>query len=164
MRIKHRPDYILRKSPLADIYLEYKTSRSPRFSEKHRQWDVVPIEAESWNECRRLSEEGHKVALLIFCPYHPRPLTCEMVSDKIFYRGRQTPGPTQIGTGIDLMNVDLSKFRTLSDFLEAEMQIPRTVTIPILNQILVAAKESRNSKSNTTKGVNLRAKSQSGHP
>ena len=139
LRIKHRPDYILRRQGRPDLYLEYKTSRRPRYTEQGRQWDVIPIEAESWNECSRMSNEGHRVAFLVFCPYHPRPLTCEIISNEIIHRGRQIPGPTIMGTGEPFMNVDLSKFRTLPQLLDEEMGIPTQLTVPILDRILETA-------------------------
>ena len=140
LRIKHRPDYIARRPTIVDLFLEYKVSRTPRFTERTRQWDIVPIEEASWDECVRLMQEGNSVALLVFCPYHSRPLTCELVGPEILYRGGQTPGPTMRGTGIRFINVDLSKFRPLPQFLQDTLDLPKEVTVPLLNRFLDAVR------------------------
>ena len=116
-------------------------SRIPRYSEGNKQWDVVPIESASWDECERLVERGSRVALLIFCPYHARPLTCELVGPEIRYRGRQRPISTTRGAGTDFMNVDLSRFRSLTEFLVEELAIPRNLSQPLQRNLLAEARE-----------------------
>ena len=139
-RIKHRPDYIVQQTGRPDMYLEYKVSLCPRFSERERQWDIVPIELASWDECLALTEKESRVALLVFCPYHARPLTCEFVGTSISYRGRQIPIGTTRGAGTAFMNVDLKKFRLLSEFLKDELGMPTALTRPLLSNFLAEAR------------------------
>ena len=139
LRIRHRPDYLVSTPELEDVYLDYKVSRTPRYSEGQRETDIIPIEAAAWDECMRLSQRGDRVALLVFCPYHPRQLTCEFLGPRIYYRRAQDPRNTQRGSSERFVNVDLSRFRTLSEFLYDELGLPINLTQPLLEEFMKEA-------------------------
>ena len=133
--------HLVRSQAGTEIYLHYTVSRIPRFTERDRVWDIVPIHDRSWYAYLDMANRGMRTALLIFCPYHSRPLTCEYVGDGIFYRDVQEPQPGGRGSQMPFIDVDLSRFRTLPEFLESELQVPQGRSRPLLQNLLNEARE-----------------------
>lgn len=135
--------HLVRNPDGVEVYLQYSVSCVPRYSEErnNKAWDIVPIRSTSWGAYWGMANRGMRTALLIFCPYHPRPLTCEYVDNGIFYRGVQEPQPGGRGSGGRFINVDLSCFRTLPEFLEAELQVPQERARQLLQNLLDEARD-----------------------
>jgi hypothetical protein len=121
------------------LLLEYKVTSTPRYSAGEKQWDIGQIEIASWDNCISLTENGIDVAMVIFCPYHPRPLLCDFPDNELVMR-RDKSIDTEKGSGTSYVNIDLQQFRTFQGFMEDRFEIAKELSLPLLKDFLVKAK------------------------
>lgn len=150
MHIRFTPDFILLQKGNEKVFLyEYKVMRTPRFSLKDLQWDVGQIEANAWENYINLINAGINVAIIIYCPYHSRPLLCNVVNPK-WITGERTKVKKSMGSGTDYVNIDLLKITPFEFFMEKYFNVSITTTY----QLLFFAgffKQLKNNKNLTTK-------------
>lgn len=143
--IRFTPDFILsRKFPnlqIKTILLEYKVTKTPRYSLGKNQWYIGQIEANAWDNYMNLINVEVQIAILIYCPYHPRPILCDYPNLQWLVSGRQRTSNSR-GSGTDFVNIDLCKLRTLDEFMKDEFDIPICITESLLDksffQLLIA--------------------------
>ena len=139
--IRFIPDYILFcqkcyvKEPV--ILLEYKVLTTPKWILGEKSCFIGQIEADAWENYIMLRKMGVLVALLIFCPYHPRPIICDF-PDKSFQKSKRlkVKGKNIYGSGTDYYNISLCRFRLFSSFLEDEFSIPSNISRKLLRNVL----------------------------
>ena len=123
------PDFILPQHTskiINSILLEYKVTATPRFTLKDNQWYYGQVEADALDNYINITKIGVKVAILIYCPYHPRPLICEY-ANKV-NRSRRHSIRNGFGSNTDYYNIDLNCFRNFHEFMEDEFNVPISVT------------------------------------
>ncbi len=142
--IRFTPDYIIGQSggsiPDPVILLEYKVTTTPRYTLRDLQWDTGQIEADAWDNYLNLSNSGLKVAILIYCPYHSRPLLCDFPNSNWITKYRSAVQLSQTGSKTDYCNISLPQIRTFIDFMASEFAIPIDVSRPLVKVILDIAK------------------------
>jgi hypothetical protein len=130
--VRFFPDAVLAMVRRRAVLLEYKITRTPRYSLREAQWSNGQIEASAWDAYLRLASAGIDVAIVICCPYHPRPLLCDFPAAELLTRG-----PTRVvssaGSGTPYVNVDLRKMRTLPKFLADVFGVPESETMALLS-------------------------------
>lgn len=134
--IRFSPDFILtqqKDSIINSILLEYKVTATPRFSLKEHQWFFGQVEANALENYIKLTNIGVKVALLIYCPYHPRPLICEY-ADKILVSGGRQSVKNGLGSDTDYYNIDLNSLRDINQFMYNEFNVHHSVSASLLNK------------------------------
>ena len=129
--IRYAPDYFVINGTTDVFLLEYKVMRTPRFSERKNQWHIGQMEAEAKNNYKRLQRCGVDVAILIYCPYHSRPLLAGFWDDGWLIRSRTSVKMTR-GSGTDYVNIDLSLVPSFDEFAEETLGIPQPVTQSLL--------------------------------
>lgn len=116
--IRFTPDYIAGRSNLMltdpVLLLEYKVTTTPRYTLRDGQWDSGQIEADAWDNYMNLISAGVRVALVIYCPYHSRPLLCEFPSSHWLTQSRSTVASTYTGSKTDYCNIALPRLRTFA--------------------------------------------------
>jgi hypothetical protein len=85
---------------------------------------------------------GVDVAMLIYCPYHSRPLLCDFPNNKWVNR-RDRPSFTVTGSGIQFVNFDIRHFRTFIKFINDRFHIPNKDTQPLIDVFLSNAKNNK---------------------
>lgn len=118
--IRFTPDYIIGRinfnlEPV--VLLEYKVTTTPRFSLNDKQWNEGQIEADAWDNYINLINAGIGVAILLYCPYHPRPLLCDFPNNKYITKARNNVRQTMNGSGTPYCNIDLSAMGNFDDFM-----------------------------------------------
>ena len=141
--IRFTPDYVLIcrrqvKNPV--VLLEYKVTTTPRYTLGNNQWNFGQIEADAWENYINLINAKVVVALLIYCPYHPRPLLCDFPDVSWTVQDRRTVKSTATGSKTDYYNIDLRKLRTFVEFMEQEFLVPSEITLPLVKTLLNIAK------------------------
>lgn len=126
LAIRFQPDAMINSTnkSLAVIFLEYKTTTTPRYTSGAKQWDEGQIEADAWENYLRLANSENPVAVLIYCSYHSRPLLCDYVNPQWVTRGRTSVLQTTRGSRTDYVNIDLTQMRTFVTFMYEEFQVP----------------------------------------
>ena len=119
--IRFTPDYFIVTNNKVFL-LEYKVMKTPRYSEGERQWDIGQMEADAWENYRNLQRANIEIAILIYCPYHSRPLLCGYPDDDWIIRER-TQVITTRGSGTPYVNIDLLKIEIFDHFVAEEMGI-----------------------------------------
>ena len=74
---------------------------------------------------------GIEVALIIFCPYHSRPLLCGFPNNEWVIK-RDTPKSTATGSGTPFVNIDLQQFRDFSSFIQERFDVPIELSRPLV--------------------------------
>ena len=142
--IRFTPDYVVGQSgsnaPEPVVLIEYKVTTTPRYTLGKRQWDSGQIEADAWDNYINLANSGVRVAILIYCPYHSRPLLCDFPNNDWLTQARSAVQQSQTGSKTDYCNINLSKIRTFNDFMEDEFEVPLTVSAPLVKAVLDSAK------------------------
>lgn len=143
--IRFTPDYIVGQAGASTaqnpvVLLEYKVTTTPRYTLRDSQWDSGQIEADAWENYMNLVGAGIRVALLIYCPYHSRPLLCEFPDDNWLTQSRSAVQSTNTGSRTDYCNITLSRLRTFSEFMEQEFNVLAATSQPLIKIILDAAK------------------------
>lgn len=140
LMVKFSPDLICvfpqMKSDKGIFFLDVKTSITPVFFRRHierlrriarlrklRREDIGEIEREAWDVYNTFYPRK-RVAIVMACPYHPRLIVSEWVSNIFcFYRLNVDRNIEAGGSGTPHVNIHLGKMRTLSDFLRDEFRI-----------------------------------------
>ena len=122
------------------ILLYYKTTTTPRYRAGDKQWNIGQVEADQWERYMRLIGEGNKMALLIYCSYHSRPLLCDYPIQNWVVADRRRVMSTTRGSGTDYCNIDLTKLRTFGRFMADEFGVPEAVSNPLIGSVLEQAK------------------------
>lgn len=142
--IRFTPDYIVGQngSNAADpaILMEYKVTTTPRYKLEEAQWNSGQIEADAWDNYMNLVAAGVCVAIVIYCPYHPRPLLCDFPETAWVTHARRKVQQTGTGSGTDYVNVNLLKLRTFTEFMASHFSVPDTTSKPLVKTVLDAAK------------------------
>ena len=140
--IRFAPDFLVieRQKPENVYFLEYKCTQTPLYSPRRiadiakkagresLDWldnypDIGQCEAEAYDNYMALSKIGVRVAILNYVSYHERLLLCDFVDTvKELYRDRVTT-QTQRGSKTPYINFDVTRMRTLQEFLSEEHPI-----------------------------------------
>ncbi|WP_427340515.1 hypothetical protein [Caloranaerobacter sp. DY30410] len=132
--IRFTPDYLLIQSNNTnDFLLEYKVTKTPRYIFGDKQWNIGQIEADALENYLNLINAGINVAVLVYCPYHPRPLLCDIPNERWITSERLTPRYSS-GSGTDYYNINLSLLNTFDDFMKKFFSIPANLTTSLLNK------------------------------
>lgn len=132
--IRFAPDFLVfnKTQPELDFLFEYKVTKTPRYTFKENQWNYGQIEADAFENYMNLLSAGINVAVVIYCPYHSRPLLCGIPSNDWIYSNRQRTINSQ-GSGTDYYNIDLLKIPTFEDFMNDQLKVPLATSKLILN-------------------------------
>ena len=93
-QIRFRPDALVRTSgdEGSHIFIEYKSTTTPSYRFDKAQWQIGQIEADPWENYLSRIRDGERIAILNYCPYHPRPLLCDYPTRRWIYGERQEVG------------------------------------------------------------------------
>lgn len=133
--IRFAPDFLVFKNNKAnsDFLLEYKVTKTPRYSYRDNQWNYGQVEADAFENYLNLISMGICVAVVIYCPYHSRPLLCGFPDNSWIYGDRQRTYSSS-GSGTDYYNINLTKIPEFSSFMELFLDIPATTTDSLLDK------------------------------
>lgn len=134
--IRFTPDYILSRREnnyQKTILLEYKVTKTPRFTLRDKQWNVGQIEADAWDNYMNLVNAQVEVAILIYCPYHSRPLLCDYPSLNWLINTRQQTR-NSAGSGTDFVNINLHQIRSFDDFMANEFGVDQQYSQSLLSR------------------------------
>ncbi len=122
--IRFAPDFLVYniKKLDSDILLEYKVTKTPRYTLNDKQWFYGQIEADALENYLNLISAGVNVAIVIYCPYSPNPLLCDIPSPN-WITGTRQKTFSSTGSGTDFYNIDLRKLRTFEEFISQSMDI-----------------------------------------
>jgi len=137
--IRFSPDYIIGNQGKI-ILADYKATTTPRYTTKSLQWNIGQVEADAWENYEKLTSIGVDIALLIYCPYHPRPLLCDTPDNSWLWGARSKVKNTQTGSYTDYVNLDLTKLKTFVAFMEEVLNIPPDFSKPKVASMLEEAK------------------------
>lgn len=141
--VRFAPDFLLiradKQQPTNNrvVLLEYKVTLTPRYkplANVELEWyNIGQIEAAAWLNYETLSKH-FEIALLIYCPYHPRPLLCDILKEewKISEKA-ETPKSTDKGSRTAYFNINLAKIAKFEDFMSEVMGVETKTTISLLN-------------------------------
>ena len=141
--IRFQPDYLVTQvtgEGAEFLKLEYKTTTTPRYSEGNQQWNIGQVEADPWEYYLRIMEQGQRMALFIYCAFHPRPLLCDFPAADWICSPRRHVRSTLTGSQTDYYNLDLTRPRTFDQFMADEFGVPTEVSAPLLRVVLDAVK------------------------
>jgi len=142
--IRFTPDYVVgqagSRAPEPVVLMEYKVTTTPRYTLRDLQWDSGQIEADAWDNYMNLTSSGLRVAILVYCPYHARPLLCDFPNNDWLTQARSVVQQSQTGSRTDYCNISLPKIRTFMDFMDAEFSVPVDTSIPLVKSVLDLAK------------------------
>ncbi|NLK44190.1 MAG: hypothetical protein GX300_07350 [Tissierellia bacterium] len=133
--IRFAPDFLVFRTDKenSDFLLEYKVTKTPRYKFGNKQWNYGQIEADALENYLNLLSMGICVAVVIYCPYHSRPLLCGIPDRTWIYGGRQSTFSSS-GSGTDYYNIDLSVIPEFSSFMKSYLGIPLDTTDNLLNK------------------------------
>ena len=133
--IRFAPDFLLFREDNkdSDFLLEYKVTKTPRFTFGDQQWNYGQIEADALENYLNLMSMGVNIAIIIYCPYHSRPLLCG-IPDKDWIYGIRNRTRYSSGSGTDFYNIDLNRIIDFSTFMEKFLDIPIHITDSLLNK------------------------------
>lgn len=137
--IRFKPDFLVTQSAGTRqevILLEYKTTTTPRYNLGERQWDIGQLEADPLEYYLHLAREGNRLAVLIYCSYHPHPLLCDYPTEEWMRQGRRRVGSAGTGSGTDYYNMDLRPIRSFPRFMSEEFGVPEGTSNPLLRRVL----------------------------
>jgi len=120
--LRYFPDAALVRYGGPAALVEHKVMLTPRYTLGQSQWAFGQVEAAAWDVYMRLRAMGVRIAVLAYCPYHPRPLLTDYADDRWIVRERTRPVASQ-GSGTPYVNVELSKLRPISEFLVSEFGV-----------------------------------------
>jgi hypothetical protein len=129
--IRFTPDYFIVAGNTVLLF-EYKVMKTPRYSERERQWNIGQMEADAWENYMNLLRADIDIAILIYCPYHPRPLLCGCPDENWLVRARTHVQATR-GSGTPYVNVDLSCIDEFDVFSTETLGIPLNLTRHLLD-------------------------------
>ena len=132
--LRFLPDYmVIDRENKRSWFIEYKVTKTPRYSEGERQWSIGQVEALAWQNYCDLAEIGAKVIVCIFCPYYKRPLLASFPNNNLVFRNR-TEVKSSLGSGTPYVNVDLEKFKWFHDLISEELGIPKEEVCRLLDE------------------------------
>ncbi len=132
--VRFAPDFLVVRGNGQAMLLEYKTTLTPRYSAHEEQrWSIGQLEADPWENYLLLSRAGFRMGIVVFCPYHPRPLVGGLINERWLIRERTAPRGSR-GSGTDYVNVDLNMIPQFDEFMEMELRIPRGTTHQLLDR------------------------------
>lgn len=133
--VRFAPDFLVYKLNLndSDCLVEYKVTKTPRYTFKDQQWYYGQIEADALENYINLIDAGINVAVVIYCPYSERPLLCDTPSLNWVYGERQTTNRSQ-GSGTDFYNIDLRQIKSFQDFMSDKFKLPNDSISKLLNK------------------------------
>ncbi len=133
--IRFAPDFLIFRTNKenSDFLLEYKVTKTPRYSYGHKQWNYGQVEADALENYLNLISMGIYVAVVIYCPYHSRPLLCGFPDNSWIYGKRQRTYSSS-GSGTDYYNIDLTVIPEFSFFMESYLDIPLATTDNLLDK------------------------------
>lgn len=145
--IRFTPDCIVgqtnSRAPEPVLLLEYKVTTTPRYTLKDDQWNSGQIEADAWDNYTNLMKIRVQIAVIIFCPYHPRPLLCDFPDSGWLTNPRTQVMQSTSGSRTDYCNIDLRKLRTFTEFMSAHFAVPKATSDPLVKNFLdIAQKET----------------------
>ncbi len=142
--IRFTPDYIAGRAGVQlqepILLLEYKVTTTPRYTLGDKQWDSGQIEADAWENYMNLIKAGIVVALVIYCPYHSRPLLFEFPSDQWLTQARSTVSSSTTGSRTDYCNIAMPRLRTFTQFMEDQFMVPKSTSYPLITAVLNRAR------------------------
>ena len=87
--IRFLPDYMVINTQTKESwFLEYKVTRTPRYSERDKQWNIWQIESNAWENYVDLRKIGIRVIVAVFCPYYSRPLLAFFPKDSFIIKSK----------------------------------------------------------------------------
>ena len=101
---------------------------------------IGQVEADPWEYYLRLTKQGERIALFIYCAFHPRPLLCDFPTENWAGSPRQQVRSTKTGSQTDYYNLDLTKLRTFHQFMADEFGVPTETSTPLLRAVLNTVK------------------------
>lgn len=133
--IRYVPDFIVIRKNISVVFLlECKVIRTPRYSLKDKQWDVGQVEADAFENYMRLAKASIDIALLIYCPYHSRPLLCDKIAvNNNLVISEKTQVKSTLGSGTPYINIDLTKMSTFDVFMENYFKVDNEITNSLLD-------------------------------
>ena len=144
--IRFTPDVIIASKigSLSDrvILVDYKVMTTPRYTLGDDQWNQGQVEADAWDNYMSLWSVDVKVALLIYCAYHSRPILCDWPREDVITRPRTKVQVTGKGSSTDYCDIELTGFQTVDKFMEATFGVPQTVSQGLLRKLLAEAKNN----------------------
>jgi len=141
--LEHLPDAFIQKDGRL-LWIDYKAARTPRFTPVPHAPGVpfenfAPIEFASWNVLAWLRHSvGLDVALLVWAPFHSRPLVMNWPVDARHGSKNWSEMPkyevqaTTTVSGTDYAAVDIGSWPSLAQFLDDELNIHHGVTERLL--------------------------------
>lgn len=131
--IRFTPDFILLQEGSQKIFLyEYKVTKTPRYSLGDEQWNFGQIEADAWENYMNLINAGIDVAVVVYCPYHSRPLLCDVVSSN-WISTERTKVRSSTGSGTPYVNVNFKNISVFEDFMHTYFNVPLVVSLKLLS-------------------------------
>jgi hypothetical protein len=154
LMIKFAPDLLCAYPSLSDekglFMLDVKASITPVFFSVQierikrqaklrelRREDIGEIEREAWLVYNNFYPK-ERVCIVMACPYHPRLIIAEWVSNILcMYMLKRDRNPEAGGSGTPHVNIHLGRMRTLYEFLHSEfgVNVNREVYNTILDKI-----------------------------
>lgn len=128
--------------------MEYKVTTTPRFTYKDKQWDAGQIEFDAWDNYLKIQATGAKVALMIYCSYHSRPLLCDYPSADMVILDRSDVQSSEKGSRTAYTNINLTKMRCFGEFMAQEFGVELGDSDPVVRQILAEALNDRELQTN----------------
>jgi len=136
--VKFSPDFVLAPSEQSHspFFMDTKASITPVFFQSQinrikqqaglnqlKREDIFVIEREAWDTYNKIYPK-EKVAIFIACPYNPRLLLGEWVSNLTdLFRFKQDHNDEAGGSGTPHVNIHMGMMRTLKEFLIEEFEV-----------------------------------------
>lgn len=128
--VRFLPDFIVfDRQSRKGMLLEYKVSRTPRYSEGDNQWYIAQVESTAYYNYLNLYEKLNlKIAICLFVPYCKIPIFFDWIQnyEKALYRPPTVP-QRSLGSGTPYVNVDVRKLKLLWSFLIEDLKIEKEI-------------------------------------
>lgn len=133
--VRFMPDFFLidQSQPEHMYLLEYKTTQTPRYSQKWitrigreagipnlRGQDIGQMEADAYDNYRLIQSIGVRVVILNYCAYHERLLLCDYVENINILHHDEVTTQTLQGSRTPYVNFDCNSMRSLDEFILQE--------------------------------------------
>lgn len=132
--VRYAPDFIL-CDERQEVLLEYKVTRTPRYTFRDLQWDRGQIEADALDNYLNLLQAGIEVIILLYCPYHSYPILCGRPDRAWIVNDRQRTYQS-MGSGTEFYNIDLEAMTHFDVLMEEQFGIPRAESRPLIREML----------------------------
>ncbi len=128
--IRFLPDYlVVRRDGSLVFMLEYKVSKTPRYSEGEDQWHIAQMESAPFENYLTLTEKlGLRIAICLFVPYCEKPIYMDRVQRYKENLIRSSVRPrSSLGSGTPYVNVDTRGLSLLTYFLKEELGVEGSI-------------------------------------